>query len=1141
MQRRHWLLIIIAAVCCSKATAQQFFNLSAEELKIDSLLPCFNYVKELGPDYAKYAYDVAIEYPEFVDMTPAEVARYRELSSDELPPLPVVEQHIGVIKKQGSLYLSFVPLVMRDGLYQKLVSFKLAVKERGANAAVRSNTANGTTDADEDSERYAAHSVLAEGRWVKIRIPETGIYHITPELVREAGFSDIKKVKIYGYGGAMQPEKLLANYLTTTDDLHEIATCTIGGRRLFWGVGPVNWDSPTNPARIRNPYSEYGYYFLTEDGSDEKPLTLDSIKFAKSFYPSANDYHALHEIDDFSWYHGGRNLYEQSPLGIGATNTYTLPAYSERGVLTVAMSYENYCDAEVFVNDSLVGNTLIDASTASKSNKRLKAFPDDYSKAAVDSWSFQILGGLRDENTITIRQTSGATMRLDYITLSSLKPRPMPSLSKTEFPVPEVVGSIQNQDLHSHGPADLVIIIPANKNFYSEAERMKELHETCDNMRVSIVAADQLFNEFSCGTPDANAYRRYMKMLYDRAESTEDQPRYLLLFGDGAWDNRMLTTNWRTLSPDDYLLCYESDNSFSETKCYVSDDYFCLLDDGEGTDMVTDKIDAAAGRFPASSEEEAKIIVDKVYRYRLNENAGDWQNTLCFMGDDGDKNRHMDDAEQACNVVEQNYPGYNIKKIYWDSYTQQPTANGDTYPEVTNLIRQQMQEGALVMNYSGHGNTHTLSHETAFTLDDMMAKTTMRLPLWVTASCDIMPFDGREENFGEAAIFNKDGGAIAFFGTTRTVYAAWNRPLNMSFMRHVLGKTDGRRTTIGEAAFMAKNEFTVGTSRDMIVNKQQFTLLGDPALALAAPAHQAVIDDIGGNAVDGSNLIRLEAGSKVSVNGHIDGASDFDGDIAFTIRDVEETIVCRKNKSANADTAMVYKTRPNTIFVGNGTVKGGQFSFTFTIPKDISYSDDPCQLLIYAISNDRKESAHGENDAFAMVGGDDLPSDGVGPTIYCYLDNESVTDGGVVGPSPLFYAMLHDDDGLNVSGNGIGHDLELVIDGRTVSTYTLNNYFEYSVGDYTTGTVSFTIPEMNAGRHHLLLRAWDVLNNSSTAELDFEVADQMTAGIFDIQQVTRHDTYDLQGRRVSNSSHHSPLLIIRDNNGKVRKMAVGGR
>lgn len=143
-------------------------------------------------------------------------------------------------------------------------------------------------------------------------------------------------------------------------------------------------------------------------------------------------------------------------------------------------------------------------------------------------------------------------------------------------------------------------------------------------------------------------------MLYDRATTPNDKPRYLLLFGDGAWDNRMLTSEWSGYNPDDYLLCYESENSFSQVNCYVSDDFFCLLDDEEviqttngNSTTYAGKPDVAVGRLPARTPDEAKTLVDKIISYAQNEYAGPWQNEICMMGDDGNDNSHMKTADKV--------------------------------------------------------------------------------------------------------------------------------------------------------------------------------------------------------------------------------------------------------------------------------------------------------------------------------------------------------------------------------------------------------------------------------------------------------------------------------------------------------------
>ena len=219
----------------------------------------------------------------------------------------------------------------------------------------------------------------------------------------------------------------------------------------------------------------------------------------------------------------------------------------------------------------------------------------------------------------------------------------------------EEVGEVANQDLHATESTDYVIIVPANGKLIAQAERLAEAHRQRRGLTVKVVRADEVYNEFSSGTPDATAYRRYMKMLYDRAATIEEAPKYLLLFGDGAWDNRMLTSAWKDASPDDYLLCYEVENSYSTTSSHVVEDYFGLLDDGEGANLKKDKVDIGVGRFPVTMVSQAREVVDKLIAYMDNAEAGVWKNTVLMLGDDGDDNRHMQDAESVAQMIEDVY------------------------------------------------------------------------------------------------------------------------------------------------------------------------------------------------------------------------------------------------------------------------------------------------------------------------------------------------------------------------------------------------------------------------------------------------------------------------------------------------------
>ena len=1090
---------ILFLLLCITTNAQKFFNLTAQEVRIDSLLPVFNYAHPLGEHYADSTYSISIVYPEFIDMSKDDIQRYQQLSNRPLGILPEISQQISVSRKEGTLHLGFVPIVYRNGKYQKLVSFQLKIKGKAI-------TQKANRRAKEIKDRYVNSSVLATGTWAKIRIPATGIYQLTNELIRKAGFSDINKVKIYGYGGALQPEKLTEDYLIATDDLQELPTCTTNGKRLFYGIGPVNWNDSYQ--RIRNPYSNYGYYFLTE--SEDTPLSVSWEDFISANYPKAEHYCNLYEIDDYAWFSGGRNLYDATPLLADKTYKYTISSTgtSANGRLTIALSgVGNGGSVTVALNGMVLGKINIPAAGS-------------YEKMRTAESTFTV-NNLQASNEVTVTPDANmSTVRLDYISTYATQPTSQPEKEQA-YPTPEYVYNITNQNHHADATADMVIIIPTTQKLRTQAERLKALHKQKDGMRINIVPADELFNEFSSGTPDANAYRRYLKMLYDRATSEADMPRYLLLLGDCAWDNRMATNTWQNYSPDDFLLCYESENSYSETSCYISDDFFGLLDDGEGNNIVSsDQSDVAIGRIPARNADDAAIVVDKIENYINNQQAGAWQNLLCFMGDDGNSNVHMADADSVARLVENRYPDFVVKRIMWDAYTRVSSATGNSYPDVTRLIKQQMQQGALIMNYSGHGGPGSLSHEYVMKRSDFESATSQRLPLWVTASCDIMPFDGQEENIGETALFNKKGGAIAFYGTTRTVYQPQNRLMNLSFTNRVLSKdNEGRAIAIGEAVRLAKNELiSTGVflgydrqgreirSTDQSTNRLQYSLLGDPALRLAMPTKNLQIENINDTPLTAGNILTVKAGSTAKVTGRIiggDGQTDtsFNGTMTAVIRDAKEEITCRLNNTTTdgAQTPFVYTDRPNTLFSGSDQVKDGLFSFTFAVPKDIKYSDKNALIHIYAVNNDKSEEANGHTDNIILNGKAETATNQTGPSIYCYLNSETFTNGDAVNTTPYFVALLNDEDGINASGSSIGHDLQLIIDGASATTYQLNDYFKYDFGSYTKGQIGFTIPTLSYGPHKLQFRAWDILNNSSLVELSFNVAKGLEPAFFDVE------------------------------------------
>ncbi len=1073
---KKFAIFVLAALCIvTVADAQQkkFYNLSADEIRVDTILSEFVETLPLEGQYNDSTYSAEILYPGFVEMTTDEIQLLQKLHSEvmPLPTLPEVKQNIVISRGKASIIFSFNPFVFRDGKYQKLTDFMLSVTSSPALTMMKA-------DGDADTEpRYTEQSILSNGKWAKITVSNTGITQLTEETIKSAGFKDLTKVRIFGYGGAMQQEKLTAENVKLYNSLPEVPSCFVNGKRFFYGIGPVNWTSAHGEERIRNPYSSYGAYFITEDGKEPLTITKDEFLSLASMQPAR--YYSLYEKDDFAWFQAGQKLYDSEVIGSEKEYSVKTPEGVKNGTLTIAFTTNDVSTFEISLNDSVLGSAQIKRTT--------------YMRAVEKTLKYNVTN-LAGDNKVKVKvkqHKAGSSERLDFIQIHTVSPFPVYDLEKAEYPSAKFMYRITNQNLHADKDINMVIIIPTSQKLRDEAERLAQIHRDIDSMKVKVVPADEIYNEFSSGTPSATAYRLYMKMLYDKANGDENKmPKYLLLFGDCVWDNRMLTPECSKLNVDDYLLCYESVNSLSEVESYVDDDYFAILDDGEGGDEHNNHLrDIAVGRITAHTASEAQIVVSKIKNYIENKNAGAWQDEVLFLGDDGNGNMHMRDVDEAAEAVKYQEPELRVKKIMWDAYPIEMTSTGFRYPEVTDLIHRSVKEGALLIDYSGHGSPSSVSHEMVLVLNDFKNFVNKVLPMWVTATCDIMPFDGLMPNIGEEALFNSRGGAIAFYGTTRTVLAYYNKFINKAYVTNVLKVVDGKPISIGEASRLAKN-YLITSGKDKTNNKLQYVLLGDPAMRLNRPTEKLAIDSINGKPLDGYEKIVLKAGDKVNISGRVlkNNATDslFNGLAEILVRDKEVKVRCRNNDGLS-DTNFEFRDRSQVIFQGADSVRNGHFKFHFVVPMDINYDNGSGLVNVFACNGERGRYAHGVSNDFIVGGTGNTDNDGIGPSVYCYLNSPSFKNGGDVNPEPMFFAEISDEDGINTTGSGVGHDLQLIIDGKKNLNYVLNDNFEYEFGSYTDGLASFKIPMLSEGKHRLQFRVWDIFNNSTTTELDFNV------------------------------------------------------
>lgn len=1153
----HWAAFLIAALCLlpQALCAQEFVTLPREELRIDSVLPLFTHRIPLERDFASYDYAVRIEYPEFEAVTPDEAARLRQMDLDELPALPQVESSVTVSAKEGTLQVQLVPIVWREGSYKRLTSVKFAVdKTLVRRAATRAETRA------ETATRYAASSVLASGKWVKIRISETGIHRITHKELSAMGFSRPDRVRLYGQGGQALAETKIQDCV---DDLKEVPLYRRSSDLLFYAHGTMTWTRNAGEfLHTPNTYSRYGYYFLTEDDTTT-PMAFPQTEGTDEGTETTTfpDY-ALYENDSYSWRERGRIFFENYDYKNGRTKSYTLslPDVVEDGTAKVRVAFGS--------DDTKASKVAIEVNGETCGTMNVSGI-SGYTLFQVGSYAYSVTGKLAESTTVKLTHTSpnSASGRLDYLQMNYTRQLKLRNgsvrfrssaagkrlfavagadantrvwkisdggaqgysfceisgrlennffrmgdetllsdeyvaldISSNSFPSVEVVGEVPNQDLHALGATDMVIAVPASAKWLSQAERLANLHRTYDSLRVEVVNAEHIYNEFSSGTPDATAIRRFLKMFYDRAETSDDLPRHLLLFGDCASDNRMISTSWKKQTPDDFLLCFQSENSASETTSYVMEEYFCLLDDSEGTEWRTGKADAAVGRLTVRTLAEATTVVDKIEAYLRNAEAGAWRNKITLMADDGksssDYLEHMKHCDGVAEAIADGAPGYRFEKLYWDTFVAENTATGARYPEATARLKESLAEGTLMVNYFGHGAAGSLSHEMTWTLTDMENATGTRLPLWITSACDTSPIDLPEDNLGEATLLNAKGGGIAMLGTARSTYGSESYRLNAAFCKHLLID----KMTIGEALRLAKNETSVSN-----YNNLHYVLVGDPALRLASPDNYRVeVTELNGKPVGSSTTQYLKAGALVQLKGHVVDAegtpvNDFHGKVYPTVYDNREYLATLGNRPDFIDEDVYYYwDYTKKLYAGSDSVRGGEFTFTFPMPLDISYSDESGNIYLYAVSQESREALGSFTDF--LVGGTDesLSTDTIGPQITLRLNGEEPTGTPRVNTTPLLSLALYDADGINATGNGVGHDLIAIVDNDPTMTYVLNTYYVAETGDYTRGTVTYSLPELSEGTHTLLVRAWDVLNNSATTEVPFEVVKGLKPSLTDV-------------------------------------------
>ena len=665
------------------------------------------------------------------------------------------------------------------------------------------------------------------------------------------------------------------------------------------------------------------------------------------------------------------------------------------------------------------------------------------------------------------------------------------AVSGSNFPVPKFIKRVLNQNLHGFGKTDMVIVSPIE--FLSAAQDLKLLHQN-EGLEVVLVTDVEIYNEFSGGLPDASAIKQFLRMFYVRENGNPNTiPKYCLLFGDGTYDNRNILGHNKNLLP-----IFESSESISVVNTYASDDYFAILSDGASM-QNTDFLNIGVGRLVVNNLIEANEMVQKIRNYTTeNQNSsnnltcnnnlansiyGDWRNKVVLVSDDEDNNAYFNDIEIMSSKISTNKPSVNISKIHSDAYAQLSTTVGERIPDAADAINQKVNNGAILVNYIGHGG------ETGWAQEQILTVPTIKdwdnnkaMPVFMTATCEFGRFDDHDRvSAGEYILLNKNGGGIGLFTTTRLVYATPNEWLNRFFYDTVFDFVNNKPQRLGDIYMGTKNKFAQFSADK---NYRKFALLGDPAIKFALPEFKVQIDSF--------NTDTINALSEVGVYGHLDDnfgnqLTNFNGKVYLTFYDKKSSLSTLGTNSGSDK--LSFETWKNIIYKGKSTATNGNFSFTFKVPKDISYEYGFSRMSLYA--EDGSIDANGYNESL-IIGGieDNATIDEQGPQLEIFLNDENFVSGGISNSDPLLMVSVFDENGINTVGNGIGHDIELVIDNNYNKSIILNDYYESDLDTYKSGKIKFELNELSPGEHTLKIKVWDNYNNSSSRELTFVVVEE---------------------------------------------------
>ena len=1027
------------------------------------------------------------------------------------------------------------------------------------------------------ASKYATTSKLSSGQWVKISIPEDGVYQITSRELIKMGFSNINDVKVYGAGGHPISEVLDGS---APDDLVQVPSKIVGNKIVFYGCGPVGYTlegATTSPhfTRTFNSYSQQGYYFLTSDSSPRvEPANVTYGITGTRLRDTSLDYYH-HETEAISASQSGKDMLGEAFIDKQLQLTYNIPSLCG--------------DSAIMVNTCVAVKSK-DTPAYLKVNFNNKQVPFDNNDikipAAPSEYTFYnfispyalvqptTTAPIPASGTINFNITGNPNWsKLDYFIL-------------TFYHRNTLENSVDNQvrmNFNQVSSSDIIAVTDDNpsllmwnidnpqapKNYnLKEAEGYRGFTplytiETTQFIAFdptqtlkSITGYDPVENQNIHGLPTPDMVIVTCKELLEQASRVArmhitndkmivhviDQDLIFNEFSSGTPDamairlmNKMFydrdSSKFKYLimfgagSQDNRqilakrpctILTYESTGSHDETSSYVSDDFFGMLEDNSGKNPANELLLLGVGRIPCASLEEAESDVDKLIDYVNNPDYGPWRNNALLIADyyEEDHNLHAYQAEGLGNIIASELGlPINRNKVFLSQFPYDSQTKMGL--EARQRMTQLLKDGQYFMTYVGHGNGMALTHEyKLWTTLEARNTTYPHLPIITTACCDVARYDGNIRGLLEIMFHKPKGGAIAMVTTTRSAYASGNDALNQAFIRNMFGNTStGQMPTIGEVYMRTKQSFGHVTS----YNKMMFVLIGDPAIKINYPKPYFKINKINGYTIGSSNIATGEL-RQITIEAAVYTPDGSQIDTSFN-GDATLAIYDYEKKELTENGRDIFFPR-NLLTQVEGRVENGIFVCNTIMPRYFQNPGYTGLISVFAHRDNSDEMVNGNTDRILLQAYSETNPNtihDVTPPVISdiYIDDQSefAATNNVQFKSTLHISAT-DDYGFNNQTITIGNGLDLKIDGGKKYGTELRSFV--TLRDQGK-TLDLDYPiELLEGHHTLQFTTHDIAGNRASRVFDFYVGGQQVALSVEQEPASEVATFNLTAPEGSN-------------------------